>query len=246
MGYTKMANRECLIMVVTHGGGKIGNNKDEIKSSLVDSAYQQLVDIVKDYDKVNIGFDGDPNDTPPAVIATELFSNFGKGGGKLIQSQGIYPSYGLPSTAGYYNIDKEDFLTLCYRDKGSRAKGEGFPDHADFLVDIKTGVNEELYGGTDMNGNLAGSTAAWNMLAPVFLDENADVFLLVIWDEEKAQLETKKDKITGEIIKKPGRGFKGSITEKTLQAVENKVFTMNGKDIIPLVHFHKLEPARDG
>lgn len=38
---------------------------------------------------------------------------------------------------------------------------------------------------------------------------------------------------------KPGRGFKGSITEKTLIAVRDEVFTINGKKIKPLVYFKR-------
>ena len=223
--------KSCLIMVVTHGSGEFGDKTNEIDNSLVEKALQEIDGITEQYDTVHIGFDGDQPENPPAVIAIRLFNKFTDKGGKLIQSQGVNSNYSLPLTSNDYKVDEDKFLTLCYRDEGGR--DEVFPPHANRHVDINTGMDKNKYGGTDDKGNLAGSSLAWNILVPTidFIDENTDIFLLVIWDEVKAQSETKN----GE--PKPGRGFKGSITEKTLTAVNDEVFTINGKKIKPLVYF---------
>jgi len=241
---------KTLFLITTHGSGNLHNSDMEKRLRVFVS------DMLPDnpLEGVGIGFDGDgaygdiwPTPSAMAINLAHKLKTDNNINCHVIQSQ--IASYAAPpkdysQKIPIYNFsvnftDPEKpyyipFHTIAYYDDIERRNEVPVKDHFDQIVHIDVGANtDNLYGGTyskDFYGEeihrLAGSTAAWSKTT--LLDNVDKVYLIVIWDEDLANTQSKS-------FNDPT-----NISRKTLAAASSGLFKVNGRNIDDIHFCYKM------
>ena len=108
----------------------------------------------------------------------------------------------------------EEAENLPYTDNNKEAKIDkalkdmvqaDYKSYFDIIIDIpeSLGANtDNMFGGTDNNNNLVGSTLAWSKAGKLLCPYLKHAFLLVIWDDELAKSQNKSFMDTRNISRK--------------------------------------------